>query len=150
MKSGILTLVAVLIGLQVTASSAIAGPATDALVNCVADNTTGKDRKDMARWIFVVMSAHPEIQKLSNVSETDREQVDRTMAAIATRLLTENCQAQAKLAMQTEADSAPLQTAFGEIGKLAMQELMSNPVVSSATESFGKYLDEDKLSAAFK
>jgi len=139
----------VLIGLTITASSAIAGPATSALTTCVADNTTGKDRKDLARWTFVVMSSHPEIQRLSNVSQTDRDQLDRILAAIVTRLLAENCQAQAKLAIETEGSEAPLKTAFEAIGKLAMQELMSNPEVNSAATSFAKYLDTDKLTSAF-
>jgi hypothetical protein len=149
MKSIISVLAAVLIGLTISASSAIAGPATDELITCMADNTTGKDRKDMARWIFVVMSVHPEILRLSNVSEKDRDQLDRIMAAIVTRLLTENCQVQAKLAMENEGGEAPLKTAFGIIGKLAMQELMTNPEVNSATSSFAKYLDTNKLTSAF-
>ncbi len=49
MKRIILALAAVLIGSSFTASSTIAGPATDALITCMSDNTTGKDRKDLAR-----------------------------------------------------------------------------------------------------
>lgn len=149
MKRIVSVLSVVLIGLTISASSAIAGPATVALTTCVADNTTGKDRKDMARWIFVVMSAHPEILRLSNVSEADRDQLDKTLAAIVTRLLTENCQAQAKLAIETEGNETPLRTAFEAIGKLAMQELMSNTEVTSATTSFAKYLDTNKITSAF-
>jgi hypothetical protein len=149
MKRIISVMAAVLIGLTIIASSAIAGPATDSLVTCMADNTTGKDRKDMARWIFVIMSAHPEIQRFSKVSETDRDQLGRIMAAIVTRLLIEDCQVQAKLAMEKEGDDAPLKTAFGVMGKLAMQELMANPEVNSAATSFAKYLDTKKLSSAF-
>ena len=119
MKRIISVLSAVLIGFTITASSAIAGPATGALITCMADNTTGKDRKDMARWIFIVMSAHPEMLRFSNVSETDRDQLDKILAVMVTRLLTENCQTQAKLALETEGSETPLKTAFEVIGKLA-------------------------------
>ncbi len=149
MKRIISALAAVLIGSTITASSAIAGPATDALSTCMADNTTGKDRKDLARWIFVGMSVHPEIQSLSKVSKTDRDQLDRKMAAIVTRLLTENCKVQAKLAMEKEAGEAPLRAAFGVMGKLAMQELMTNPEAQSAFTSFAKYLDTNKINSSF-
>jgi len=149
MEKIISVLAAVLISLTMTVSSAIAGPATDALITCMADNTTGKDRKDMARWIFVIMSAHPEMLRLSNVTEKDRDQLDRITAAIVTRLLTEDCRAQAKLAMDKEGGEAPLTTAFGVMGKLAMQELMTNSEVTSAATSFTKYLDKNKLTAAF-
>ena len=149
MKRIISALAAVLIGSTIIASSAIAGPATNALITCMADNTTGKDRKDLARWIFVGMSVHPEIQSLSKVTETDRDQLDRKMAAIVTRLLTENCQVQAKLAMEKEAGEAPLKAAFGVMGRLAMQELMTNPEIQSAFTGFAKYLDTNKLNSEF-
>ena len=38
--------------------------ATDeALSRCLADNTSGRDRKDLARWVFFAMAAHPEIKQ---------------------------------------------------------------------------------------
>ena len=40
-------------------------PAGDALGRCLADNTTGRGRKDLARWVFVSMAAHPEIRPLA-------------------------------------------------------------------------------------
>jgi len=149
MKTVTLALAALLIGLAITPSPATAGPATDALVTCLSDNTTGKDRKDMARWVFAGMSAHPEIKSLSNVTETDRDQLDATLAAIVTRLMTENCQVQAKLAIEKEGGEAPIKTAFGVMGQLAMQELLANREVNSAFTRFGKFLDKDKLQSAF-
>jgi hypothetical protein len=148
MKRIISVLAAVLISSTILASSATAGPATEALSSCMADNTTGKDRKDMARWIFVGMSAHPEIQSLSNVTETNRDQLDRMLAAMVTRLLTENCRAQAKMAIEKEGGEA-LKTAFSVMGKLAMQELMTNSEVNSSFTRFAKYLDESKIYSAF-
>jgi hypothetical protein len=149
MKTVILALAVLFIGSTITPSAATAGPATDALTACMSDNTSGKDRKDMARWIFVGMSVHPEIKSLSNVTETDRDQLDVTMAALVTRLLTENCKVQAKLAMEKESGEAPLKAAFGVVGQLAMQELLANPEVNSTFTRFAKFLDNDKLQSAF-
>ncbi|PKO48076.1 MAG: hypothetical protein CVU31_07555 [Betaproteobacteria bacterium HGW-Betaproteobacteria-4] len=130
------------------ATPSVAGPATEALSVCLADNTTGKDRKDMARWVFIGMSTHPEIQSLSNVTQADRETLDQQMAAMITRLITENCTAQVKLARNKDGSNA-LKDAFEIIGKLAMQELMSNPNVNSAFTTFTKYVDQNKFSAVF-
>ena len=38
---------------------ALADSAAD-LSTCVADNTSGKQRKDLARWVFFAMAAHPD------------------------------------------------------------------------------------------
>jgi hypothetical protein len=149
MKTIISVLAAVLIGSTITPSPAAAGPATEALISCMSDNTTGKDRKELARWVFVGMSIHPQIQSLSNVTESDRDQLDKTMAAIVTRLLTENCQTQAKIALEKERSEAPIQKAFSVMGQLAMQELMANPEVKSTFTRFAKYLDVKKLQSVF-
>ena len=42
--------------------------------------------------------------------------------------------------------SKPLQAAFEILGKVAMQELMTHPVVNAEAEKFTEYLDEGKLS----
>src|ERR1035437_3924492 len=148
MKKFVTVLAAVAIGSTIAASPATAGSDTDALATCLADNTTGKDRKDMARWVFVGMSAHPEIRSLSNVTEKDRDDLDKMMTVMLTKLMTENCPSQAKAAMQNEGNAA-FQAAFGVIGKLAMQELMSNPEVNSSFTKFSKYIDKNKMDSVF-
>ena len=136
------------IGSIIAVSPAIAGSATDALSTCVADNTTGKDRKDLAQWIFVAMTAHPEIQPFSNVTEANRDELDKKLAALATRLITGSCRTEAKAAIEKEG-SESFNAAFGALGKLAMQELMSNPSVSSSFTRYAKYLDKAKFDSAF-
>ena len=148
MKTFVTAIAAVVIGSAVTVSSALAGSATDALSTCLADNTTGKDRKDMARWIFVGMASHPEITTLSNVTQANRDELDKIMATMITRLMTESCLTQAQSAIKKDGGEA-FQDAFGVVGKLAMQELMSNPKVSASFSIFTKYIDQKKLNSAF-
>lgn len=144
----ILSILAAVACTAIATPSALAGAGTDALAACLADNTTGKDRKDMARWVYVGMSAHPEIQSLSNVTQADREDSDRKLAAMFTKLMTENCTAQVKLAREKDGANA-LKDAFESFGKLAMQELMSNPNVNAAFTTFTKYIDQNKFNAVF-
>lgn len=148
MKTFIKVIAAMVIASAVTVSSALADSATDALSSCLADNTTGKDRKELARWVFVVMASHPDIATLSNVTQANRNELDKVMATLVTRLMTESCPAQAQAAMQKDG-SAALQIAFGVLGKLAMQELTSNPKVDASFSNFAKYIDQKKLNSSF-
>lgn len=138
-----------LIGSALFSGPATAGPAADALGVCLGDNTTGKDRKDLAQWIFVAMAAHPEIKPLSAVTEAGRDALDRKLAALATRLLTENCRAEAKAAV-TESGNVAIESAFGVLGRLAMAEVMSNPAVSEAIVRYAKYLDQATFESVLK
>ncbi len=126
---------------------AAAGPGTDALSACLSDNTTGKERKELARWVFVAMAAHPEMRDLSAATMVSREQAYQSMGVLVTRLLSENCAGQTRTAIRSEG-SESLQTAFSHLGKLAMQELMSHKDVQSSISGFERYIDRRKLDAA--
>lgn len=127
--------------------AAQAGPKADALGACLADSTTGKDRKDLAMWVFVAISVHPEIQPLATVTEQSRDKADDAMAKLFTTLLTERCRTQAREVVQQEG-AAGMGTAFHSLGALAMQELMSNPAVGAAIGGFERKLDQAKIQAA--
>jgi hypothetical protein len=130
-----------------TALPALAGPDAAALTSCLTDNTSGKDRKDLAKWVFAAMSTHPEIREFANVPERAREQTSNTMGVLVTRLLSEDCARQTQAAIRNEGQVA-MQNAFRALGGLAMQELMSNPDVTASFSVFEKYLDRKKIEAA--
>jgi len=142
-------LVCCVVGSLIFSTSTAAGPAGDALSGCLADNTTGKDRKELVQWIFVAVTAHPEIKPFSNVTEANREDADKKMAALATRLMTESCKVEFKKAIETEGRTG-VENAFGLLGQLAMKEIMSNPSVNESFAAYAKYLDKSKFDAAFK
>jgi hypothetical protein len=132
----------------VVISPAFAGATTDALTSCIADNSTGKDRKDLAQWVFAGMASHPDIKRLSTVDSSTRDDLDRTMAKLSTKLLTESCSKEAKLAVATDGN-ASFSSAFEYLGKLAMQELMTDPAVHASFSNYTKYLDRAKFDATF-
>ena len=147
MKKFVVAIAAVVVTSGLPYSSAVAGPTTDALSACLADNTTGKDRKELARWVFVGMASHPEIRSLSNVTQADRDGLDKVMASTVMRLMTENCRAEGRSALEKDGIAA-FQVAFATIGQLAMQELMSNPDVNASFSRYARYVDQKKLSSA--
>lgn len=122
---------------------------TQALSQCLAETTTGKDRKDLARWVFFAMASHPDIkQYTANSAEAAATEAHKTMADLFTRLLAESCNRQTQAAFK-EGGAKAIEIAFQTLGQLAMQELMANPEVTSSMSKFEKNLDQNKLNKVF-
>lgn len=138
-----------LVALVATPARAQSPAPIEALSRCVAENTTGKDRKDLARWLFVAMSAHPEMKSISPTSREAAEEVSRVTGALFTRLMAETCRQQVRAAIQAGGPAA-IQTAFGVLGQLAMQELMADKDVAATMGLLDRYVDRDKLDAAVR
>jgi hypothetical protein len=121
----------------------------DILGRCLLDNTTGKDRKDLAKWIFTGMAAHPEIGAIARPDAKDVESTQRTMGILFTRLIADQCATQINVVMKTNGINA-VKMAFEHLGKMAMQELMSNQEVNAAMDGFVRYIDKEKLDKVLK
>jgi hypothetical protein len=122
---------------------------TQQLSQCLADTTSGKDRKDLARWVFFSMASHPEIKQFTTPSAAGAEaETNKTIADLFTRLLAESCMRQAQAAFK-EGGAKAIEIAFQTPGQLAMQELMTNPDVNARMASFEKSLDQNKLRKVF-
>ncbi|HOL65756.1 MAG TPA: hypothetical protein PLB97_10560 [Accumulibacter sp.] len=131
------------------ASAIQASPSTDALARCLSDSTSGKDRKDMARWIYLAMSAHPEIGVFGKAGPKEVEDVQRNMGVLFTRLVAEQCAPQMNAVSQSEGMEG-FKIAFENLGRLAMQELMSNQDVNVSLGGFTRYIDKEKVERAIK
>lgn len=124
-----------------------AASATTNLSECLKDHSTGKDRKELVRWIFVAMSAHPDMRSLTNASDTTRQEASKSAAQLFTRLLTENCAVQTRAAVE-QGGAQGMAEAFRSLGEVAMMELMSNTEVSSAISAYTQFLNKEKFEAA--
>ena len=129
--------------------TAQANPTTDALGKCLSDSSTGKDRKDLAKWIFVAMSAHPEIGSISRASPESIESIQRTSAALFTRLISEACPSEMRAVIKSDGTEG-IKVSFEYLGKMAMQELMSNAQVSGAIGGIERYVDKAKVEPVLK
>lgn len=128
-----------------SAGSAHAQSQADPLGVCLADNTTGRDRKDLARWLFLAMAAHPDIKEFAvPTATTAMDDSAKFMGGLVTRLLTESCAEQAKTAIKSGGTNAFV-IAFRKLGEVAMQEIMADPAVNAAIGQFEKYLDQERL-----
>jgi len=118
----------------------------DALEMCLADNTSGKDRKDLAKWVFFAMAAHPAMSQYVEPSVAPAvDENSQTIAALFTRLLADSCVNEVRAVMKTGQGSQELKLAFETLGKLAMQELTADKTVQDAMGSFARYVDQARL-----
>ena len=113
---------------------------------CVAENTTGRDRKDLAKWMFVAMGAHPEMKAITTLPPGASEEVSKTAGRLFTRLVAEICAKDARAAVQAVGPVA-IQSAFTVLGQLAMQELMADKDVAAGMSAVEKHIDNQKVQA---
>lgn len=132
--------------LTVASTASLASPQIEALARCVGESTSGKDRKDLAKWLFVAMAAHPEMKAISTVEQAASESTSRVAGNLLTRLLAEACPSQVKSAMQT-GGSLAIQAAFQTLGQLAMQELMADKSVLEAMSVIERFIDRQRIDA---
>jgi hypothetical protein len=118
--------------------------AVDEFSRCMAENSTGKDRKVLARWLFVSMGAHPEMRSVSTLSAGAAEQASREAGELFTRLLADQCPNQTRAAVRAVGPVA-IQSAFAVLGQLAMQELMTDKDVAAGMALLQKHLNTSKL-----
>jgi hypothetical protein len=137
-----LAVVAVMLTVSVSAQAQQPG---DTLRTCLADSTSGKDRKDLAKWIFLSIAAHPEMKRYaSDNAATAADQSSRTIGVLVTRLLTDSCVNETRAVMQIGA-SQSIEVAFAGLGQLAMQELMADKSVKESMGLFERYLDHKRF-----
>ena len=125
-------------------SAAFAQTPAQELGTCLSDNTTGKDRKELARWIFTAMATHPAIDSTASVKKSERQEASRRVGAIFTRLISESCKEEVRSAMNAGGSSV-IRSGFGKLGRVAMQELMRNQEVSAAMEEMTRYIDMERI-----
>lgn len=131
------------------ATPAFAGTYTDAVSRCFANSTTGKDRIDLARWVFANMALHPDVVNISAITLDKREEINKAAGTLFNRLLANDCNKEIKESIKFE-DQAALKVAFESLGRLAMQELTSNPSVGSGFSGLEKFVDLKKLKDALQ
>ncbi|MGD8992745.1 MAG: hypothetical protein PVI00_14915 [Desulfobacterales bacterium] len=115
------------------------------LGTCLVDSLTGKERKNLAKWIYFALAAHPEMSSYSNIKQDDRVKIDKYVGTLVTRLLAEDCASEFKSAQKT--DPLALRKAFELVGQVAMQELMTNQDVKTSITSYIQYADQKKIQA---
>jgi hypothetical protein len=135
---------ALLFGL-ITAAPAFSGAPTNQLGSCMVDALNGKERKQLARWIFFAIAAHPEISSFSNITQNDLDSTDEIIGKLITRLLVNDCPEE--LIAANRANPLAVQQSFELVGQVAVQELMNDKHVLQAVTNYSRYTDVEKINS---
>jgi hypothetical protein len=130
-------------------SSAQGGVFTDDLGRCMVEKSTDADKTQLARWMFAAMSKDPALAKMANISQQDRDRLNKGTADLFGRLMLVDCRAQAVAALKNEGTSA-----FGQAGQVlgasAAHKLMSSPEGEAELNKLGDYVDKKAWEALGK
>lgn len=136
------------IALMGTTQMAIAGPTVDQLSNCLVKSTTATDKKIVLQWTFVALSTHPDLKAYSNVTDVQKDQLDKNLAMVLQRILVEQCSSQTKAVIAAEGVQA-VGDSFQELGRTTGEEILENPEVKSQLKGVLRYVDLNKLVMTF-
>jgi hypothetical protein len=130
------------------AKSAIAGPYADELSKCLVQSTSPADKSTLVKFIFGVMSLHPEVKPVTVMSDTQRTELNKNAAGLFEKLLTETCRTQTQEAVKYEGQSV-LQGSFKLLGEVATRDLMTHPNVEKGLSEFAGFINPQKMLELF-
>jgi hypothetical protein len=123
---------------------ATAGPYADDMAKCLVKETGAADRTALMNWIFAAMALHPDVEAMATISTELRVDINKSAGALFQRLLVDSCRAETRLAIAYEGQPA-VQSAFGLLGQIAMQELFKDPQVTAGLAELEKNVDQKKI-----
>ena len=130
--------------LNISNKPILAGPFEDDMSRCLVLATSSKDNSLLGRWLVRVYGEHSDSKDLTNLSAYKKEVIDRDVARLFTRLLSEDCKVETQKALKFEGDGVMF-NAFRVLGEVAGKELIEDKNVSKAINKFSEYVDYEKL-----
>jgi hypothetical protein len=125
---------------------AAAGPFGDDMAKCMVGSTSPEDRTVFVKWIFSIITLHPDLTAMSTVTAKQRDEISRKAGAMLERLLLDSCRSQTQAAIQNEGPET-IQYAFQVLGQVASRGLLTEPHVQAGAKDVAKYVDEEKFKA---
>ncbi|MBS0365991.1 MAG: hypothetical protein JSR67_09235 [Proteobacteria bacterium] len=123
-----------------------AGPFADDMARCLVNSTSAADRTVLVKWIFGVITLHPDLAAMSNVTPRQRDDISSAAGTLFQKLLLDSCRSQTQQALQNEGLQT-IQYAFQVLGQAATRGLFTDPQVMQGAKDLGKYVSEEKLKA---
>lgn len=117
-----------------------------ALGECMVLKSTGADRLVVARWFLTSLASAPQAAGVATLTPGKKDEFDKGMAAIFTRLMAVDCADQARPLFKAR-DEASFRVAGEALGRVAMEELLNNPQASAALSGYTKYLRQEDFKA---
>ena len=130
--------------LNISNKPIFAGPFGDEMAKCLVTSTSNRDRTKIIKWMFRVYGEHPEVSYIVDLSDREKKVIDKDIADVFTRLLSEDCVDETKKALDYEGDNVMF-TAFETLGQVAAQGFNVNPSVERSINKFTELIEYEKL-----
>ena len=130
--------------LNISNKPIFAGPFGDEMAKCLVTSTSNRDRTKLIKWMFRVYGEHPEVSYMVDLSDREKKVIDKDVANIFTRLLSEDCIDETKKALDYEGENVMF-TAFKILGQTAAQGFNNNPDVMKSINKFVELINYEKL-----
>ena len=125
-----------------------ASTTVDALSQCLVKSTTASDKTTVLQWTFAALGQHPDLNSMSSVTASQKEQLDKNLAQVLQRILVEQCSSQTKAVIQTDGLEA-VGESFQELGTITGNEILKTPQVKSQLNGVLKHVEMGKLVTTF-
>ena len=135
--------------LNISNKPIFAGPFGDEMAKCLVTSTSNRDRAKLLKWMFRVYGEHPEVSYMVDLSDREKKVIDKDIADVFTRLLSEDCVDETKKALDYEGDNVMF-TAFQTLGQVAAQGFNVNPIVERSINKFNEFIEYEKLDYLYK
>jgi len=126
-----------------------AGPYADDLSKCLVKSTTAEDKSTLVQWMFAMSALHPDVKKLSVVTPTRRNELNKQFAEMLTTLLTDSCLKETREALDYEGPQTLVQ-GFTVLGQVAGRELFANADVAAGMGELEGMFDNKKLEQSLR
>jgi len=134
-------------GLMPTAANA--GIYGDEMAKCLVSSTTTQDRSVLVKWIFAAAASNPEVKSMVSVTDNQRNKLNKSIAELFERLLTDSCRKETQAAYKYEG-KATISSSFNLLGQVAGRELFSDPNVTKSVSGLTQYIDQEKMNKLFE
>ena len=125
-----------------------ASTTVDALSQCLVKSTTASDKTTVLQWTFAALAQHPDLNSMSSVTASQKEQLDKNLAQVLQRILVEQCSSQTKAVIQSDGLEA-VGESFQELGTITGNEILKTPQVKSQLNGVLKHVEMGKLVTTF-
>lgn len=126
-----------------------AGSQAEALSQCLVNKTTQQDKANLVRWFFASAAQNPKVSDFASISEDQRTEMQKSVAALFERVLTQDCKTEFR-DVEENGGEQPLATSFAMLISVAMRGLIEDPSVSRALGSIDSDLHRDKINDALR
>jgi len=126
--------------LLITVTYTMAGPYGDSLTKCLERSTTEAEKITLVKWIFQIISLHPQVGSTSALTDRRASEVNKQVANIFQALLTKRCLDETRNVVRNEKRGV-LGRSFNQLGQIAARELFEHEDVQNGMMEMVYLLD---------